>query len=135
MSAYLTVLKTVYHRPEAGAARAQRARWTRRLASAEAPYLRTLTATATWQPLDCGWVEEVGLLLVTNDEGGRPRPRPSAADQAALAARTLELAYDAEPPWLIAPGESFVGRPGQARSLRVRCRSETARYTVAVYPS
>jgi hypothetical protein len=135
MAAQITVLKTVYFRPADGQPTAYEARWTRPLASSEDPYVRTLTATTSWQALDVGWIKDAGLLIVLNVEGRVQHRRLAPEERQAAAARVLEIAVGSEPPWLVPPGESFVGQPADAKRLRIRCQSETAKYQVILIPA
>jgi hypothetical protein len=116
-------------------------RFSRELESDEQPYERRMLATENWKPLDCGWISEVGMLLLRNDEGFFS-VRPTPEQRAEVALRVIELAFsstfvtpgsDGER-ILVPPGESCRFFPKDAKSLRVRCCSGRAQYTISLAP-
>lgn len=86
-----------------------------------------------WEPVDVGWVKSISLISIVNEEGKRLDVNPSEEEQEAIAARIIELRIGQGPAWLIYPGQSFRGQPSSL-DLSIRSRSETAKYTIIIYP-
>ncbi len=134
----LTVVENVYFHPADRDIRQMDSRWCRNLGSfGEQPYERYLKANKEWQALDLGWIGEVGMLVIKNEEGTsglRTEPLPESA-----LGGVIEVCYagakDSETDsFLILPGESFRPHPKTPRNLRIRCPSGTARYHLFIIP-
>lgn len=122
----LTVVETVYHHQRGGQPAAVEARYTRRLASDEQPYRRTMTLGAEWQPVDLGWLQgqPVGLLILQSGEKpGGPLVEVGVAVLDAV-----------QPAFVIRPGESFRGEPLPDAEICVRASAAGARLAVTVLP-
>lgn len=148
----ITVVDMVYHQPAdlpPTTMLGDAMRFSRELESDEQPYERRLLATEDWKPLDCGWISKVGMLLLRNDEGFFS-VRPTPEQRAEVALRVIEITFDyclnpsdsplcsSTDPYgrciLVPPGESCRFFPEDAKSLRVRCRSGRAQYTISLSP-
>jgi len=140
----LTVVETVYHQPEGEEPTAVESRYSRRLLTNEQLFQRRCRAGAQWQPLDTGWVDAAGLLVIENREGRFLQRRPTDAERLEAAARILEITVERdstmhaaplEPDWFVLPGESMRGHPAKLANLRVRCQADGgARFTVSIVP-
>lgn len=136
--ARIVVVESVYHQRFGEDPEEVQSRFSRALESNEQLYKRQLKATEEWQPLDCGWLRgNVGMLVIANTEGQFLTPNPTDEEREALSKRVIEVAYGAgiKFSWLIPPGESMRGCPSSAGSLHVRCHSETATFTLYLFPS
>lgn len=131
----LTVVETIYHQDADGQPTAVEANYARWLASDEHPFQRRLKVGEEWQRLETGWLEDVSLLVLTNEEGKGLQTIPTDEERVALAARIVEVGTPgSEADWLILPGESLRGRPAAMRQLRFRCRAGTARCVLTLFP-
>lgn len=122
----ITVVESVYHQRFTKQPTGVESRFSRNLDTREQPYTRQLTATKDWQPLDCGWLKSVGMLVISNDG--------SENDLLVGYGRGHDVN------WIIPPGESMRGYPFDASSLRVCCQNvddetATAEFTVHLFPS
>jgi hypothetical protein len=134
----LSVVEMVYHQPFGGpptTALSDGIRFTRELESNEQPYERHKVAKEEWQQLDCGWIEQCGMLLIKNDEG-QFFVNPTKEDRTTVSEKVIDVTYDAlNPHYYILPGESMRVCPVNAGDLRIRCRKGTAKYTIYMVPS
>lgn len=138
----LTVVSHVYHQRAGKDPKSIESKFCRDLESKGQLYEREMEATEEWQPLDCGWVTDVGMMVVLNQEGQNLQVHPTDEEREATAKKVLELAYDFHDgtgpcglhSWLIPPGESFQGFPSQAASLYIRSQSGVAEYTLYLIP-
>ena len=91
-----------------------------------------------WQPLPLGWLEgqQVGLLVVTNEEGKFTQVQPAAEERAAALARVVELGVLAgpvpAPVTLVRPLTSVMLEP--LLPVWARCRTDKAKITVTAVP-
>jgi len=131
----ITVIDRVYHQRLGEEAQEFPCTFSRELETTEQPYTRQLVATEEWKPLDHGWIERVGMLIVVNQEGRFLQTNPSKEQKDEAAKKILELQYEGSAwSWLIPPGESFRGMPGDITNLLIRSRSGTIKFTVHVLP-
>lgn len=109
--------------------------FTRILKSDDARFIRPdLKVGEEWKEVNTGWVEDVGLLVIVNNEGKFLKVNPTAEEQKAISERVVEITCNvACADWLIPAGESFMGSP--AGKVFVRCRKGTAKVTVMAYPT
>jgi hypothetical protein len=144
----ITVTETVYHQVAGEQPTAESNQFSRRLETSEQPYVRKIRVGEAWQPLDLGWVEQPGMVWLVNDEGRHFQTNPTPEERAAIEAKVIEVVtkvVNAGPiagilaedsfSWEVAPGESFRGKPTDAKRVWLRCRSGTARATLRVYPA
>lgn len=99
----------------------------------EQPYSRRLVVGEEWAPIDFGWIDRPGYILVKNLEGGLAKVNPTEGERADIAARVVLIGYEGKPLWEIPPQESFgpvkcIGKEG----LVWRCASGRASVRVAV---
>lgn len=106
--------------------------WSRRLETKDQPYYRTgVKVGPEAKPLDTGWVEQPGPILIINEGAAEPGT-VERLEEAKL--KTLHIHHDSGPPWLIPPGELMLGRHSQPDKLLVSCPGGETRYTIFVLP-
>lgn len=96
-----------------------------------------------WVPVTGLWVETVGLLVISNDgpprRGVNPTPDEAKADSAAVVEVGVVPPGGNEPTVFssVHPGQSIRVEPADAclDDYRLRCRSGTARVTLAAFPA
>lgn len=136
-SSRLVVVESVYHQPADGpptTATGDIVRFGRDLASDEQPYERHKVVKESWEPLDCGWIDRCGMLLLRNDEG-HFAINPTPEQREAAMRRVIELSFDGEHSAIsVPPRESCRFYPADAGNIRLRCREGSARYTVHLTP-
>jgi hypothetical protein len=122
LRARLVVVAQVVHVPPDGGPTPLAYQFGRELETDEQPYgPRRVRAGAGWEPLDYGWLggpDGVGLVVVENEEGRRPRVVPTPEERADTLARVVELGVIAELPdgaRVVVPFARV--RPGEARDL------------------
>lgn len=138
----LTVNESVYHQLYGEQPSQIENHFSRFVESDEEPYSRRRKATEEWQPLDIGWVKEigVGMLVISSLAGKALQRNPTKEEKEETAKQILEVSYTAATPtsvalcWLIPPGESMRGMPSHGNELWIRSRHGTVRYTVFVIP-
>lgn len=140
----LTVVETVYHQPWGEEPVAVESRFSRDLQTRNQLFERRCRVGEDWQPLECGWLGEAGMLVIENREGRFLQRVPTDEEREAAAAKVLEVGWEPDgatmhdPPataqWIIPPGESIRGQPATLKSLRLRCRSGECRFTVYLLP-
>lgn len=135
----LTVVGVVHHQPVDQPPYSIPVRFSHGLTTKdEQPYERKRTATETWEPLDCGWIEKSGYVVIINREttAGDTNPTPERIKE--IEARVLEVTESPDNPdglrWLILPGAGFHGMPSNPRKLFIRSQSGPARYTICLIP-
>jgi hypothetical protein len=133
----LTVVENLYHQPTEGfpaMAFGDASRFSRELQSDEQPYERHRVAKETWEPLDCGWIERCGMLMVRNDEG-HFSVNPTQEQRAKVARRVLVVSFgESEDAILLPPLETCRFYPADVKQMQIRCREGTARYTLYLIP-
>lgn len=120
---------------------------------------RIIKVGQEWKVIDTGWIEKVGMLLITNKIPKVPMRAESVRDTLAVLEismrqpskitsnskpqpldmwdETPELAnfpYDRVPDFLILPGESMRCLPTNVKDMAVRCRDGEGLYSVVVCP-
>lgn len=113
-------------------------RFSRQLKTKEQDYFRTLTIGEEWLRIDCGWLQNnVGMLLVTNEQGAAGDTTPTPQERSDEAAKIVELSYtrESQQSWLIYPQESMRGVPSAATDLYVRCQKGEAEVSFHLLPS
>jgi len=133
----LTVVETIYHRPIAEEPSAIDNRYCRELDTKEQPYgPRKFTIENEWQSLDTGWLKEnVGMFVLTNEEGRKLSVNPSEEEKKETSAHILEVGFmGSSDVWLVPPKESFRGYPKDVTRVRVRCQQGQAKCKLFVIP-
>ena len=132
----ITVVETVYHQQFNEPTFTIPSRFSRWLETKEQPYQRRCVATEEWQPLECGWIDKPGMLIITNREGRFAQTLPTDEEKVEVDKKIIQLSYNQlKPEWLIPPGESMRGCPGFVKFLYIRCQSGTAQYELYLLPS
>lgn len=135
----LTVTETVYHQTPGEEASFINSNFSRELEVKEEPYTRRCTATEEWQPLDLGWLKDlgVGMLVIRNEQGKIFDKIPTAEEREEEFKRVLQLRYRGDHVnhfWIIPPTETIKGCPSQAESLLIRSAYKTAKYSLFLVP-
>jgi hypothetical protein len=134
----LTVVETVYHQAAEGfpsVALGDATRFSRELDSDEQPYERHRVAGEKWEPLDCGWIDAAGMLIIRNDEGHfavNPTPEQKAE---VFNKRVIELSFDGQNSAVqVPPTETCRFYPTDIKQIYLRCREGKARYSIYLIP-
>jgi hypothetical protein len=122
LASRLVVIERVYHQRPGQQPITTQSRFSRTLESSEQQYVREVTVTEEWTPIDTGWIKSAGMLHLSNDERD--------------AAKVVQVTVQGSniPAWLVIPGESLRGMPADAGRLMVRCQRGTARCTLTLIP-
>ncbi len=134
----VTVVETVYHQHAGESATSIESRFARNLETQEQLYQRRLKIGKSWTPLDCGWLEEVSMLVIHNEEGQNLLVHPTPEEKEKTNAKVIEVSHTPNPnnntSWIIPPGESMRACPASIRDLYLRCRCGEARVTLNAIP-
>ena len=132
----LTVVEITYHQVWGEEPTLVESKFERRLKTSEQPYTRRVRVSEEWRPLELGWLSDMplSLLIVQSREGVALRAHLSEEEQADLAARIIEVAYEGSPGWCIPPGESMRGCPSTPENLLLRCRHGEASAIIYAFP-
>jgi hypothetical protein len=135
----MTVVEKVYYQQVGDSPTSFEFSFSRDLTSHEQVYRRQCKAERDWEPLDYGWIKEVGTILIQNEEGKRLFVNPTEEEKADTASRIIEVScicgLEIPSGWLVYPGETFRGSTECLGRVRIRCREGTAVFTVIVIPS
>jgi hypothetical protein len=99
-------------------------------------YLRRVILNKKWTPLDCGFVENPGTLVIDNRAGKFLKKMPSEGERKASAECVIEISYsgDGQVDALISPGRFAILEPADFPSVQFRSRSDETKIFVAVIP-
>ncbi len=124
----LTVVEMVYLQSIEGEAQCVESRYMRELDTHEQLYKRKLTVTNEWKPLDVGWIEKAGLLVIHNEEGKHLTVNPTEEEAKAIADSIVEISSNPEGCFsiLVRPGESTRFEPSDVSKLQIRSQSDKA---------
>lgn len=131
----LVVVESVYHQAGTGETTLVDSRFGRVLASDEQPYgPRRVGVGTSWQPLDLGWVQDVGMIVIRHEAPARAS-RPTGAESWPL----LEVGFLGENhevvSLLVIPaGESFRGQLQDLSRWRLRSSGGVVRCSLSVFP-
>lgn len=134
----IVVVEKIYHQLQGEQPIGCEHQYSQELRTDEQPYERRCVATEEWQPLDCGWLEDVSMLHIVNEEGQFKQVNPTDEERAEAAKKILEVGHYLPhecSDWLILPGQSMRGCPMTAGQLHIRCRSGKACYRLRFYPA
>lgn len=136
----LVVVETTYFQPESGSPYAVEARYGRVLSSDEQMFTKTCKVGQEWIPAPSGWLEgQVGLLVISNEEGKSRQTYPTEKEVAATQEKVLEIGFDTgnyvQVFGQILPGEDMRLHPVNMQALRLRCRKGEVKSVVSVFPS
>lgn len=139
---HLTIIDTIVHQLADENAIPVDSRYTRWLTTDEQHCSRIKKIGESWEPLDTGWIEDCGMLMIKNKEGGRKLVNPSIEEQEKEKTKVVEVATTVfitgkmvEIPFaMILPGESLRLQPVNLESYRIRCRSGECRISVDAFP-
>lgn len=118
----MTVVETICHQLAGQNPVSYGRPFTRKLKSEEAPYSRPMKIGEEWKLLDCGWVPDVGMMLLTNEEKG--------VGMIIEVSQTIDFSN----PFLVFPQESLRGTPNDARRIWIRSRRGICKYTLTLIP-
>ena len=134
----LTVVELVYHQTLGEQPVCVESRFVRSLASSEQLYQRRKAATVAWQPLDFGWVDDPGTIVICNTEGLPYQQLRTLEQRQAMEEKFLEVTYDGCPQeltFIIRAGESMRLHPSKPLRLQLRSPVEGVRYTITAIPA
>jgi hypothetical protein len=106
-------------------------RW---LSTDEQPFQRKQKANEEWRPLELGWVETAGMVLLEN-ERTRFQVQPSEAQATEAKEKIVEVKQGEAVFAIIRPGESCRFEPTDPKNLSLRCRSGECRVNVTILPN
>lgn len=141
----LSVVEYVYHQQLGQSPKAIEHRWCRNLESDEQQYVRVFQATEEWKNLDTGFLEDnVGHLILVNEEGQSPSVQLSPEEKQEVAARKVELGLRLTMPesleqWVVpfatvVPGESCRLTPSNIGNYCIRALAGNPRCTLTLIP-
>lgn len=135
----MTVVDTVYYQQSGQEPTVASSRYNRRIVQDEQPFMRIAKVGTDWISVDTGWVEEAGMLMISNEEDLISGRNPTPEELTDLDGRVIEVAFGDpnDPPehrWLILPGESMRAHPSDVKALIMRCQTGSARYKLSVFP-
>ena len=138
----ILVIDSVYFCPYNDEVIGVDSRYDRPLETQEQVYTRqchnpNTVSTEEWRQLDFGWLSSnIGMFVITNDEGKYYDTHPSEEEKEDTKKRILQIRCNANPDcvWLIPPGESFRGSPSDPSHLWIRCEHGQAKYTLTAFP-
>lgn len=135
--AILTVVEMIYLQSRNGEAQCVESRYMRELDTDEQLYKRRLVITNEWKPLDVGWIEKPGLLIIHNEEGKHLTVNPTYKEKQIIADRVVEISSNPEGCFsiLVLPGESTRFQPSEVSKLQIRCRSDKASIIIHAFPN
>ena len=133
----LTVVEMVYLQSIDGEAQCVESRYMRELNTHEQLYKRKLTITNEWKPLDVGWCEKPGLLVIHNEEGKHSTVNPTEEEAKAIADSIVEISPNPESCFSIyvRPGESSRFEPSDVSKLQIRSLSDEASIIIQAFPN
>ena len=133
----LTVVEMVYLQPIDGEAQCVESRYMRELDTHEQLYKRRMTVTNEWKPLDVGWIEKAGLLVIHNEEGQHLTANPTEEEAKTIADSIVEISSNSEGCFriLVRPGESTRFEPSDVFKLQIRSRTAKAFVTIHAFPN
>jgi hypothetical protein len=106
-------------------------RW---LSTDEQPFQRKQKAHEEWRPLEAGWLEAAGMVLLEN-ERVRFQVQPTPAQVAEAQEKIVEVRAGETVFAIIRPGESCRFEPTDLKTLSLRCRSGECRVNVTILPN
>jgi len=131
------VVDNVYHQVPDGppsTVGGDASRFSRELDSDEQVYERHKVAKNEWEPLDCGWIDKCGMLVVRNDEG-HFAVNPTEEQRKEVYRRIVEVSFDGVKSRIqVPPQETCRFYPTDVKSIFLRCREGNARYTLCLVP-
>jgi hypothetical protein len=133
-----SVTETVVHQAAGKQPTAISAMFSRPLKSDEQPWQRDVKIGPEWQPLDHGWVETAGQVVVENVEGKRLQLVPTVEERGEVDRMVIEIGVDDNGVVAFARvpprGESARWYPADVSKVRLRSLSGTIRASVTVHP-
>lgn len=132
----LSVIGAVYYETADAQPEGAQYVFSRELKTDDQVYKRNLKATEEWQPLDCGWLSDCGMLLIVNNEG-KFTVNPTDEQREEASKKILEVSYgpvQCQPNWLIPVGESMQALPSDVDKLFIRSQSGVIKFTIHLFP-
>ena len=115
--------------------------FSRALESDEQPWQRDVKVGAAWQPLDRGWIEDAGQVVVENTEGKRLSVNPTLGEKSRIDEQVIEVGAEDKNGQVVAfalvppRGESARWYPADVAKIRLRSLSgDPIRASVTVHP-
>lgn len=137
----ITVVETVAHQAVGGRPYGYQVAFDRLVETNEQPYERTGAKAVVgeeWVPLDCGWIESPGMIVLKNEEGRFTQTIPTSEEKDAAFTRVIEIGVEsrgiveafAETP----ATETSRFKPLNISKIRIRCRHGEAHFTLIAFP-
>jgi hypothetical protein len=147
---HISVVETVYHQLTDGQPIAVESRFSRSTETDEQPYQRKITVTEEWKSIDHGWIEQVGMLHLSNEEGVFS-VMPTEEEKQEVLEKIVEIGVAEIQSFanakisfspanilvclIILPQESMRVVPYDIPRLRIRCRKGTAKCIITLFPA
>ena len=129
------VVQYIYHQHPNQQSTGTSSRFSCSLSSKEQVYFRQLEATDMWKPIDHGWLKEVSLIYIENNARYTGFGNPTDDEKEQLSKQVLEVRYnDSKHFFPIIPNQSLAFTSSSVRDLVIRSRSQTAPYTLYLFP-
>lgn len=101
----------------------------------EQPWTRRVQIGEQWIPLDIGWIENPGLIVIENQTGKGLLVNPTEEELAEINSKMIYVTCN-EPDveWIIMPRMHFFARPKTLENIRVRSSSGKIKASIHVLP-
>jgi hypothetical protein len=129
----VAVVETIYHQKKREQPTSIGSAFSRDLKTDELPYETFQNLTEDWSPLDVGWVETCGMLVIKNLEGIFTQTIPTEEEKTIADAKIVDV-------WFGGPIAEIEVPPTESSRFRatvpiqVRCRSGGAKILVFAVP-
>lgn len=127
--AFLAVVGTVYYQPVNGQPSGVPRNFQIPIYTDQDPLIRRVPIGQEWQPLDKGWLSEVGFVEVFNEAGVGLAVHPSEEAKQNLSNQIVEVGGI-----VVRPGCAARFEPVDFASLKIRCRNGTVVCAVSLWP-
>jgi len=135
----ITAVLNVYHEHFGDQPHSNNVTLSESLETVEQPFVRKMEVGTERMPLETGWLDEPGYVLLENVTGQRPTVIPSESEKEELARKCVTVHNDLGPPsaapgWVIRPGRFFFGEVPEGSQLTLKCLHGTADIRLTVFP-
>ena len=132
----ITVVEMAYLQSQNLDTECVESRFSRPIESPEQLYKRRIFVTKEWKPLKTGWIEEAGMLIISNEEGKNLSTNPTEDEKQEIASKIIEVSSSISASFalLIPPEESMRIMPSDASLLCIRCKSGNAMAIINAFP-
>jgi hypothetical protein len=135
----IVVVETVHYQQDDAQPNTITHRFNRFTQTDEQAFMRLMTVGESWQSINAGWLDQVGMLVIINREGAFRQGQPTQQQRDEMAQRILEITFGSYPPFhidmTIPPGESLRLYPTDLSRIRIKCHKGEAKTTIWAAPS